>query len=284
MYAGTQKQTNEARQDKIKKGNPWIVYILQIKKYLSGGFFWSVLGSGYLFPLILFVIYSRTTKDLTDYGYWKISLRFIFEGYFAYYAVLVPLVLATAAFRDEFNDQNIIYLFTKPIKRQYVFAMKYLAYLTISTAVTLPPLLLIIAVAHGYSAVKDPFYAETSSTLLFNTSLLVFGLILMLVGYGIVFMTVSILVKKPLLVNLILGFSAIFEVIFTDLINNNWEFLYITINLVSRYWQGFDPLDVFLRRQFLYGVSAITGVWHAILLIIVFFAIGMRKIPDKQLY
>ncbi len=267
-----------------KRGNPWIIYILQIKKYLSGGFFWAVLGSGYLFPLILFVIYSRTHKDLTNYGYWEVSLKLIFEGYFAYYVVLVPLVLATAAFRDEFNDQNIIYILVKPIKRQYIFAMKYLAYLTTSTVVTLPPLLLTVLVANTYSLKKDPYFHEPSSTVLLNTALLVAGLFLMLIGYGVVFMTVSILVKRPLLINLILGFSAIFEVIFTDLINNNWEFLYIAINFISRYWQGFDSLDVFFRRQFLFGLSAINGIWHAIIIILVFFAIGMRKIPQKQLY
>ncbi len=274
----------EIKQLRKKEGNAAIAFSLQLRKYLSGGFFWAVSLAGYLFPIILIVIYNRTTRDLSNAGFWKQALLLIYGGYFPYYAVIVPLVLATAAFRDDFNDQNIVYLFVKPVSRKKIYLFKLLAYVVASSAMTFPPLIGIIVVAYIASAQYDAQFNESISIILLDSSLLLFGLLIIIVGYGIVFMSMSLVVKRPLLINLIIGFSAIFEAIFVDLINNEWEFPYIAINLISNWWIGFDSLNTFLLRNTFPNLSPVAGLIHAILVSVVFLAIGLYQVPRKELY
>ncbi len=267
-----------------EEGNSAIAFYLQLRKYLSGGFFWAVSLAGYLFPLILIVIYNRTTRDLSNLGFWKQALLLIFGGYFPYYAVIVPLVLATAAFRDDFNDQNIVYLFVKPVPRKKIYVFKLLAYVVASAVMTFPPLIGIIIVAYIASIQYDVGFNESVSVILLDSGLLLLGLLIIIVGYGIVFMSMSLVVKRPLLINLIIGFSAIFEAIFVDLINNEWEFPYIAINLISNWWVGFDSLNTFLIRNTFPNLSPMTGLIHALFISIVFLAIGLHRVSKKELY
>ncbi len=274
----------EIRRLRKDEGNSAIAFYLQLRKYLSGGFFWAVSLAGYLFPIILIVIYNRTTRDLSNLGFWKQALLLIYGGYFPYYAVIVPLVLATAAFRDDFSDQNIVYLFVKPVSRKKIYVFKLLAYIVASSAMTFPPLIGIIGVAYIASVQYDAKFNESLSVILVDSGLLLFGLLIIIVGYGIVFMSMSLVVRRPLLINLIIGFSAIFEAIFVDLINNEWEFPYIAINLVSNWWVGFDSLNTFLLRNTFSDLSPITGLIHATLVSVVFLAIGLYRVSKKELY
>ena len=262
-----------------------VIMELQLKRWKSNPLTWGLFAVSMVFPIALLIIYWRTTSPLTKGGYWASALRLIFEAYFIYYLVLIPLVLATSAFREEYSNQTAIYWLVSPVPRELVYLRKYQAFLTMSVALAVPSLIITTLIAHISTLLWDKSYAITTLDYLNNISILIFTSFFVLAGYGAVFLTIGVLLKNPLVMNLLIGFSSIFEQIFTDLINNEYEFTYIGINISTRLFTGFNVLfyNRVVKRYWLVEQSPLWGFLFGMFLIAVFLVWGVRKAPTKEL-
>lgn len=123
---------------------------------------------------------------------WVFYLRFAVPALGAFYG--------TALIADEVEDKTITYLFTRPVERGAVLVGKYLAYLTCSTVIVLPSVILVyffvVPIQGGGIGQNFP--------------LLVIDLMLITVGlavYGAVFGLVGAWFNRPLLIGLVFVFG-----------------------------------------------------------------------------
>ena len=106
---------------------------------------------------------------------------------------LATLILATGALGDEVDDRTMVYLVLKPVSRLRIVLEKYAAVVT-ATVLVLWIGLLLTWILSGRSDLFD------------GTDVLLAGLIAILWGvlaYGAVFMTVSLLVPRALMVGIV---------------------------------------------------------------------------------
>lgn len=113
--------------------------------------------------------------------------------------IFVTLVNATALIREEIDDNTLPFLLTRPISKPALIAYKYLGYLIAVLVVLVPPMILAYGVTEAYSGVG------------FGTDLDVLGgflaaTILGSAAYGALFLFISVLVRRPLAVGLLIGF------------------------------------------------------------------------------
>jgi len=113
--------------------------------------------------------------------------------------IFVTLVNATALIREEIDDNTLPFLLTRPISKPALVAYKYIGYLVAVLVVLIPP----IVVAYGVT--------EAYGGLAFTTDLDVLGgflatTILGSATYGALFLFISVLVRRPLAVGLLIGF------------------------------------------------------------------------------
>jgi ABC-2 type transport system permease protein len=113
--------------------------------------------------------------------------------------IFVTLVCATTLIREEIDDNTIPYLLTRPISRSAVVLYKYLGYLAAVLILLVPPIVLAYGVTEAYQGTG------------FGANLDVLGgfLVATVVGsaaYGALFLFVSVLVRKPLALGLLIGF------------------------------------------------------------------------------
>ena len=113
--------------------------------------------------------------------------------------IFVTLVSATTLIRDEIDDNTLPYLLTRPISKPAIAIYKYLGYLVAVLVLLLPSLVLAYAVTVGYSG--DTF---TSDWDVLSGFLL--ATVLGSAAYGALFLFLSVLVRKPLAVGLLIGF------------------------------------------------------------------------------
>lgn len=113
--------------------------------------------------------------------------------------IFVTLVSATTLIREEIDDNTIPYLLTRPIPRYAVVLYKYLGYLGAVLILLVPPIVLAYGVTEAYQG----------TGLTANLDVLGGFLVATVVGsaaYGALFLFVSVLVRKPLAVGLLIGF------------------------------------------------------------------------------
>lgn len=113
--------------------------------------------------------------------------------------IFVTLVNATALIREEIDDNTLPFLLTRPISKPALIAYKYIGYLIAVLVVLVPP----IIASYGVT--------EASSGVAFGTDLDVLGgflaaTILGSAAYGALFLFISVLVRRPLAVGLLIGF------------------------------------------------------------------------------
>ncbi len=113
--------------------------------------------------------------------------------------IFVTLVNATTLIREEIEDNTLPYLLTRPVSKPAVVLYKYIGYLLAVLVLLVPPIVLAYGVTEAYQGTA------------LGTDLDVLGgfLIATVVGsaaYGAVFLFISVLVRKPLAVGLLIGF------------------------------------------------------------------------------
>jgi ABC-2 type transport system permease protein len=113
--------------------------------------------------------------------------------------IFVTLVNATALIREEIDDNTLPFLLTRPISKPALVAYKYIGYLVAVLVVLIPPIIAAYGVTEAYGG------------LAFNTDLdVLWGFlattILGSAAYGALFLFISVLVRRPLAVGLLIGF------------------------------------------------------------------------------
>src|SRR3989449_9458453 len=113
--------------------------------------------------------------------------------------IFVTLVNATTLIPEEIEDNPLPYLLTRPVSKPAVVLYKYIGYLVAVLVLLVPPIVLAYGVTEAYQ--------RTSLA----TDLDVLGgfLVATFIGsaaYGAVFLFISVLVRKPLAVGLLIGF------------------------------------------------------------------------------
>jgi ABC-2 type transport system permease protein len=119
--------------------------------------------------------------------------------FFSVVLIFVTLVNATALIREEIEDNTIPYLLTRPISRPAVALYKYIGYLAAVLLLLVPPILLAYGVTEvyqrtGLGADRDVLGGFLVATVLGSAA------------YGALFLFISVLVRKPLAVGLLIGF------------------------------------------------------------------------------
>src|SRR2546421_2400156 len=113
--------------------------------------------------------------------------------------IFVTLVNATTLIREEIEDNTLPYVLTRPISKPAVVMYKYLGYLIAVLVLLVPPIVLAYGVTEAYQG----------NGLTANLDVLDGFLVTTVVGsaaYGAVFLFISVLVRKPLAVGLLIGF------------------------------------------------------------------------------
>ena len=119
--------------------------------------------------------------------------------FFQVVLIFVTLVSATTLIRDEIEDNTLPYLLTRPISKPAIVSYKYLGYLVAVLILLVPPIVLAYGVTEAYVGATLSADLDVLSGFLVATAL---GS----AAYGALFLFISVLVRKPLAVGLLIGF------------------------------------------------------------------------------
>ncbi len=233
-------------------------------------------------------------RDLTGGDFYRRMLRVQLNAAFPYFYTMTALIIGTNMYREEINEDTITYTITKPLPRNYIFLQKYLAYLRISFFITFPALSVSFWSSVLVSMVFDSNfnYGGRGTTLISylaisteNWIILIIGLLILLATLGVVFVTTGLLLNRPLLVNLFIGFGILIERILIDLIDNRIEPLYLAQNFIVRTLVGFDEAFAgFLRSREIFGFGLDGTIINSILIVFIGLWYGMRKSLEKEFW
>src|SRR5213594_3784078 len=119
--------------------------------------------------------------------------------FFQLVLIFVTLVNASTLIRDEIEDNTLPYLLTRPISKPALVLYKYVAYLASALVLLVPPIVLAYGVTELHT--ESPFSADLD---------VLWGFLLTTIlgsaAYGALFLFVSVLVRRPLAVGLLIGF------------------------------------------------------------------------------
>ena len=113
--------------------------------------------------------------------------------------IFVTLVNATTLIREEIEDNTLPYLLTRPISKPAVVIYKYLGYVVAVLVLLVPPIVLAYGVTEAYQGTGLTTDLDVLGGFLVAT-------VVGSVAYGAVFLFISVLVRKPLAVGLLIGF------------------------------------------------------------------------------
>lgn len=113
--------------------------------------------------------------------------------------VFVTLVSATALIREEIDDSTLPYLLTRPVPKTDLLLSKYAGYLVTTFALLLPPVAVAYMVTQAYAGAALGADADVLAGFLAATAL---GAM----AYGALFYALSVALRKPLMVGLLIGF------------------------------------------------------------------------------
>jgi len=113
--------------------------------------------------------------------------------------IFVTLVNATALIREEIEDNTLPYLLTRPVSKPTVALSKYAGYLVAAMVLLLPPVVLAYGVTEVYAGTGLGTDADVLAGFLAATALAV-------IAYGALFFFLSVVLRKPLTVGLLIGF------------------------------------------------------------------------------
>ncbi len=113
--------------------------------------------------------------------------------------VFVTLVSAMALIREEIDDNTLPFLLTRPVSKPAVAVAKYAGYVAAALAFLLPPVLVSYAITEAYAGSALGTDADVLGGFLAATALGV-------LAYGALFYFLSVALRKPLMVGLLIGF------------------------------------------------------------------------------
>ncbi len=113
--------------------------------------------------------------------------------------IFVTLVSATALIREEIDDSTLPYLLTRPVSKPAVAVSKYAGYLAAALVLLLPPVLVAYAVTVAYSGTAFGSSLDVLGGFLAATALAA-------MAYGALFYFLSVALRRPLMVGLLIGF------------------------------------------------------------------------------
>lgn len=113
--------------------------------------------------------------------------------------VFVTLVDSSALIREEIDDNTLPYLLTRPVSKPALALSKYAGYLAAALALLLPPVLVSYGVTEAYAGTGLGTDADVLWGFLGATALAV-------LAYGALFFFLSVVLRKPLTVGLLIGF------------------------------------------------------------------------------
>ncbi len=113
--------------------------------------------------------------------------------------IFVTLVNAAPLIREEIEDNTLPYLLTRPIGKPAIVAWKYAGYLVAVLVLLLPPFVL----AYGVTEVYGGLALGTDSDVLAG---FLVATVLGSAAYGALFLFISVVLRKPLAVGLLIGF------------------------------------------------------------------------------
>ncbi len=113
--------------------------------------------------------------------------------------IFVTLVNASTLIREEIEDNTLPYLLTRPISKPALVAYKYIGYLIAALVLLVPPVVLAYGVTEAYNGSAFSADLDVLAGFLVAT-------VLGSAAYGALFLFVSVLVRRPLALGLLIGF------------------------------------------------------------------------------
>ncbi len=113
--------------------------------------------------------------------------------------IFVTLVSATALIREEIDDSTLPYLLTRPVSKTVVLVSKYAGYLVAAVVLLLPPVVVAFGVTVAYAGTGNVASVDVLEGFLAATALAA-------MAYGALFYFLSVALRKPLMVGLMIGF------------------------------------------------------------------------------
>jgi len=113
--------------------------------------------------------------------------------------IFVTLVNATSLIREEIDDNTLPYLLTRPVSKPTLALSKYAGYLVAAMVLLLPPVVVAYGVTAAYAGTGLGTDSEVLAGFLAATALAV-------IAYGALFFFLSVVLRKPLTVGLLIGF------------------------------------------------------------------------------
>jgi len=113
--------------------------------------------------------------------------------------IFVTLVNATALIREEIDDNTLPFLLTRPISKPALVVYKYVGYLIAVLLLLIPPIIVAYGVTEAYGGLAfttdiDVLWGFLATTIVGSAA------------YGALFLFISVLVRRPLAVGLMIGF------------------------------------------------------------------------------
>ena len=235
----------------------------------------------------IIIMLNLTNSDYSGGLYWTWFYQIYFNILLFFLVSVLSLILATGIFRDQINDETIVFLVSKPINRRRIYMEKYIAYLLISFIIVTPGVIIYHITGDISARLFDTQFELSIWSSLYNLVLELIGAYLLLIGLGTIFITTGLWLRRPMLINLLIAFGIILEQFFLDLISNKFEPVYIAQNFVAKELSGFTP-EIFAEfRRFslaYYGfdVSALTGVIYLFVIVIIVLFLGLRLSSRKE--
>src|SRR5436190_950872 len=176
----------------------WTLYVLSIRQHLRGKR-WIVATLLFLLPSVLVVILRATSKDVSP-----LFLEFLFAFMFIPQALLplIALLYASGVIQDEQEEQTITYLLIRPIPKWALYAIKMLATLTTTLALT--------AIFTGLTYAAIYFHADAHGERVLVRCIQAISVhSLSVIAYCCLFGLISLLTKRTLVVGIL--YAAIVE-------------------------------------------------------------------------
>ncbi len=177
----------------LRKG--WVVTRLTIRYLLSTRRGLATLGLSWI-PLL--ITGALALARVPSFGI------ILFESlmvplFFRIVLIFVTLVNATALVREEIDDNTLPYLLTRPVSKPTLAVSKYVGYLVAALVLLLPPVAVAYLVTAAYAGAGFAADADVLAGFLVAT-------VLAVVAYGALFFFLSVALRKPLTVGLLIGF------------------------------------------------------------------------------
>jgi len=147
-------------------------------------------------PLILTLSLAAARVAIFDISLFQILMIPLF---LQVVLIFVTLVNATALIREEIDDNTLPFLLTRPISKPALVTYKYVGYLIAVLVLLVPPLILAYGVTEayrgfGFTTDLDVLWGFLATTVLGSAA------------YGALFLFISVLIRRPLAVGLLIGF------------------------------------------------------------------------------